>query len=146
MNINSDIFLRIGQSMVKNEPMNVIFSDIEKKTYKEYNEAYIYKLETQIYNLKKEISLLDENINDFQNKNINLIKKFSNKKIHGNSYNLIYSNKSICKYFTSINTLDSEKFKYNTITIEQLTEEKELLTKIINKLINYKIQAETRYN
>ena len=131
-----ETFLEIG-TMISNDEQydygHIVNIERNSKTYEEYKEQYITKLELIIANNKKELHLLDEEICELEKKNMELINTFSKKRLNGNAMNFLYRDQNIIKYFLSLKTLNSEKFKYNILTLQKLQEQKNIITDILNR-------------
>ena len=132
-----EVFVSIGQQLLEN--VNNDFDNnayIEKKTFEERKSNYIDTLELQLARLKKELYQLEMEIVELERKNNTVLTKFSrNNKYNSNTVNFLYKNNHALNYFLSLNTLESEKFKLNSITIENLKGQYELLLDIYNKTL-----------
>ena len=130
-----EVFVSIGQQLLEN--VNNDFDNnayIEKKTFEERKSNYINTLELQLARLKKELYQLEMEIVELERKNNTVLTKFSrNNKYKSNTVNFLYKNNHALNYFLSLNTLESEKFKLNLLTIEKLKGHYELLLDIYNK-------------
>jgi hypothetical protein len=131
-----EVFLNIGKQLVSNE--NNVFDRvyIETKPFEEYKSNYINNLEVQIARLKKELFQLEVEILELERKNIILLTNFSrNSKYKSNTMNFLYNNNVGLTYFLSLKTLESKKFKLNSLTIENLKGQYETTLDIYNKTL-----------
>jgi len=132
-----EVFLNIGKQMVSNERCE--FTDvpvpvpIQKKTIEEYKKDYRTKLELQIAGIKKNVFNLEVEISELERKNSIIISNFSNKNYTSSTRSFLSNNNLLLKYFLSLNNLESEKFKMNSITLQNLKEQHELLYDIYNR-------------
>ena len=134
--VEYDTFLEVGIMLANNEMSDydhIVNIECTSKTYEEYKKQYITKLELIIANNKKDLHLLDEEICELEKKNMELINTFSKKGLNGNAMNFLYRDQNIIKYFLSLKTLNSEKFKYNILTLQKLQEQKNIITDILNR-------------
>ena len=121
--IPSEVFLNIGKQMASNEPYEVTNVLITKKTVEEYKKNYKDKLELQLARIKKTVFDLEVEIFELERKNNNILSGFSNKKYSSSARNFLSNNNMLLKYFLSLNNLETEKFKLNSITLQNLKEQ-----------------------
>jgi hypothetical protein len=124
--IPSEVFLNIGKQMASNEPYEVTNVLITKKTVEEYKKNYKDKLELQLARIKKTVFDLEVEIFELERKNNNILSGFSNKKYSSSARNFLSNNNMLLKYFLSLNNLETEKFKLNSITLQNLKEQYEI--------------------
>ena len=131
-----EVFLHIGQQLVSTTNKDFVQIHNETKSFEEYKSNYIYKLEAQIARLKKELFQLEIEIVELERKNNSALTNFSRiGNCKSNTINFLYNNNVARNYFLSLNTLESEKFKLNSITIVNLKSQYETTLDIYNKTI-----------
>jgi len=130
-----EVFLNIGKQMVSNERCE--FTDVPvpiiKKSIEEYVNNYRNKLELQLADIKKNVFNLEVEISELERKNSIIISNFSNKNYTSSTRSFLSNNNMLLNYFLSLNNLESEKFKMNSITLQNLKEQHELLYDIYNR-------------
>ena len=120
-----EVFLNIGKQMVSNESYEFVDAPIQKKPIEEYIKNYRNKLELQLARIKKTFFDLEVEILELERKNNIILSNFSNKNYRSNTRSFLYNNNLLLNYFLSLNNLDTEKFKLNTITLQNLKEQHE---------------------
>lgn len=118
-NIDPEVFLRIGQSLMQNDAYEY-YSEINstKKSYQEYKSEYLQKLFQQIESLKEKRAILLNEYNDRIKLNENSIKKITylNNKLGKNNNNLNLNNKlGSTTTFLSLRNLQLKKNLQETI-------------------------------
>ena len=130
-----EVFLNIGKQMVSNEGCGIINVPIQKKQIEEYIKNYRNKLELQLASIKKNIYELEVEIFELERKNsiiLSNFSNFSNKNYISNTRNFLSNNDLLLKYFLCLNNLDTEKFKLNSITLQNLKEQHKIQYDIYN--------------
>jgi hypothetical protein len=128
-----EVFLNIGKQLVSNECNDFIDVPIQKKSIEEYKNNYRNKLELQLARIKKNLFDLEVEISELERKNSIIISNFSNKNYKSNTRNFLSNNNILLNYFLSLNNLDSEKFKMNSITLQNLKEQHDIHYDIYNR-------------
>ena len=131
--IPAEVFLNIGKQMISNERNDFIDVPIQTKPIEEYVNNYRNKLELQLARIKKNLFDLEVEISELERKNNIIISNFSNKKYSSSTRNFLHNNNILLNYFLSLNNLDSEKFKMNSITLQNLKEQHDINYDIYNR-------------
>jgi len=131
--VEPEVFLHIGRSLLKNEPYNNYTDDnFKKKSLQEYKTEYLQKLYIQLDDLsKKRAELLDEYklCTEFNKTSIDKITYF-NKKL-GKNNNNHYHHSSTVSFLSlrmkKVKSILNETIKNNIINSQKLYElEKEI--------------------
>ena len=144
-NQQEDIYIKIGKIMHDNILLYEFNSDyiiINNKTYDDYKNEYINKLNVQIELLEKSLEKNSLEINELERKNLELFTKISkniNIKSKKNSYfKFNVTNSSNLFIFNYKNSLDNEKYKLNLLTINKLKYDQEIIINSLEKTKLYK--------
>lgn len=118
-NIDPEVFLRIGQSLMQNDAYEY-YSELNstKKSYQEYKSEYLQKLFKQIESLKEKRAILLNEYNDRIKLNENSIKKITylNNRLGKNNNNLNLNSKlGSTTTFLSLRNLQLKKNLQETI-------------------------------
>ena len=141
-----EVFLNIGKKMISKETHEFTNESITKKTFQEYKKNYRNKLELQLASIKKNVCDLEVEIFDLERKNSIILSNFSNKKYSSSTRNFLSNNSLLLNYFLSLKNLESEKFKLNSITLQNLKEQHEIQYNIYNRteeLLNNLLKSDT---
>jgi hypothetical protein len=144
-----DIYIRIGKLMHENILIYEFNNDyiiINSKSYDEYKNEYINKLNMQIELLENSLNKTTLEIEELERKNLELFTKITknlniNKNHNNNSYfrfNIKTSNKSLFFNFNFKNSLDNEKYNLNLLTINKLKSDKDTIYESLEKTKQYK--------
>ena len=152
-NNEDNIYLKIGKQMRENiyiwnygNDYNVIY----KKKYNDYKNEYINKLNNQIILLEESYRKISCEIDELERKNLELFVhitkninfKYQSKKFFG--FKNVHFNKSFTFNINkSSNSLDSEKYKLNLITINKLKIDRDIIYSSLEKTKSYKMKYET---
>ena len=142
-----EVFLNIGKKMDSNE--KCVITDISNttKNIDYYKKKYRNKLELQLASIKKNVFDLEVEIFELERKNSIILSNFSNKKYSSSTRNFLSNNSLLLNYFLSLKNLDSEKFKLNSITLQNLKEQHETQYNIYNRteeLLNNLLKSDTK--
>ena len=142
-----EVFLNIGKKMDSNE--KCVITDISNttKNIDYYKKNYRNKLELQLASIKKNVFVLEVEIFELERKNSIILSNFSNKKYSSSTRNFLSNNSLLLNYFLSLKNLDSEKFKLNSITLQNLKEQHETQYNIYNRteeLLNNLLKSDTK--
>ena len=142
-----EVFLNIGKKMDSNE--KCVITDISNttKNIDYYKKNYRNKLELQLASIKKNVFDLEVEIIELERKNSIILSNFSNKKYSSSTRNFLSNNGLLLNYFLSLKNLDSEKFKLNSITLQNLKEQHETQYNIYNRteeLLNNLLKSDTK--
>lgn len=146
---NNNIYLNIGKIMYENIliwEFNNDYIIINNKTYNDYKNEYINKLNVQIELLEKSLNKIILEIDELERKNLDLFTKITkninllNQKNNYFRFNITSSNKLFV--FNIKNSLDNEKYKLNLITINKLKDDKDLINESLEKTKLYR----SKYN
>lgn len=117
--IDPEVFLRIGQSLIENDSFKYINEiKIPKKSYQDYKAEYLQKLFNQITSLKEKRSILLNEYNERIKLNDTSIKKITylNNKLGKNNNNLNFKcNLGSTTTFLSLRMLQIKKNLQDTI-------------------------------
>ena len=89
---------------------------------------------------------MEVEIIELERKNSIILSNFSNKKYSSSTRNFLSNNGLLLNYFLSLKNLDSEKFKLNSITLQNLKEQHETQYNIYNRteeLLNNLLKSDT---
>lgn len=148
----NNIYLIIGKKMHEN---TYIWNDnsnniIIKKKYDDYKNEYINKLNEQIKKLEKDLIEINIEIDELEKKNLELFIHITKdihfkyqKRIYFGSKNILFNKSNIFNINKSNKSLDSEKYKMNQITINQLNIDRDIMNSSLDKIKSYKMKYET---
>ena len=142
-----EVFLNIGKKMDSNEKCVITNISNTTKNIEYYKKNYRNKLELQLASIKKNVFVLEVEIFELERKNSIILSNFSNKKYSSSTRNFLSNNSLLLNYFLSLKNLDSEKFKLNSITLQNLKEQHETQYNIYNRteeLLNNLLKSDTK--
>ena len=142
-----EVFLNIGKKMDSNEKCVITNISDTTKNIEYYKKNYRNKLELQLASIKKNVFDLEVEIIELERKNSIILSNFSNKKYSSSTRNFLSNNGLLLNYFLSLKNLDSEKFKLNSITLQNLKEQHETQYNIYNRteeLLNNLLKSDTK--
>ena len=142
-----EVFLNIGKKMDSNEKCVITNISDTTKNIEYYKKNYRNKLELQLASIKKNVCDLEVEIFDLERKNSIILSNFSNKKYSSSTRNFLSNNSLLLNYFLSLKNLESEKFKLNSITLQNLKEQHETQYNIYNRteeLLNNLLKSDTK--
>lgn len=148
----NNVYLTIGKKMHENIYVWNDISDniIIKKKYDDYKNEYINKLNKQIKILEEDLNKINIEIEELERKNLELFIHITKdihfkyqKRIYFGSKNILFNKSNIFNINKSNKSLDSEKYKMNQITINQLNIDRDIMNSSLDKIKSYKMKYET---
>lgn len=149
-NNENNIYFIIGKQMHENiYILNNSSSNIIYKKYDDYKNNYVNKLNNQIKIFEEDLKKINYEIEELERKNLELfvhITKDINfkyqKKTYFGSRNIQFNKSNIFNINKANNSLNSEKYKMNQITIDQLKIERDIINCSLEKTKLYKMKYE----